>query len=673
MTTFDELGVSKKLCDAIDAMGWTEPTPIQIQAVPEGLAGKDMFAQAQTGTGKTGAYSMIVLGRIRHGSRDPLAIVLTPTRELADQVSREMRRLAQYTRHNIVAVYGGASIVDQIERVSAGCDVVVGTPGRVLDLCGRGILNLDSVRELVLDEADRMLDMGFIEDMERIISMTPESRQTMMFSATISDDVRGVMDVAMRDPLEVSVSQDEIVSDLVTQYYVVVNRSAKRTALMEIVANGNPKTVIFCSTKKMVDDLMSSLNDDGVKSGCIHGDMPQHKREKTIRNFKNGRVNILIATDVAARGLDIDDIECVLNYDSPSDPETYTHRIGRAGRAGRTGVAITFITPREDRRIEWYEEYMGREIERVSRKNLGKLEIANPELKGLHADERARREEEYNSRFRSDRREKRRYDGPKEEVIEFRSSIVVSMDIGRSSGITRTDIMEFIKSSTGIDEESIGRIGMKDETTYVEVDPTVVDVLMTGVNRAELKGNPVKATIAPKKSKYREKEPEPEGREYEPPKRTEYHQKSEHTQEAFNRDERRKERRPRYDDGGHYNKGDARGSYGKPYRKKGYQDDSDNNHKDGDRKPYHKGDDMDDRRYHPRSEGRHQNGDNRSRDHRRSQNRRGYGDRRQDRDRGKSYGNHDGGRQSGCRKYHKDDDRSRNDRGYGKRTHRRDD
>ncbi len=504
MTTFDELGVSKKVCDAIMGMGWVEPTPIQVQAVPEGLAGRDMFAQAQTGTGKTGVYSMIVLGRIRRGSDIPLAIVMTPTRELADQVSKEMIKLARFTRHKVCAVYGGASISEQIQRLSEGCDIVVGTPGRIIDLHGRGILKLDAVRELVIDEADRMLDMGFIDDMNDIISMLPEERQTMMFSATISDEIRGIMEMSMREPIEISVSQDDIVSDLVTQYYIVVNRNGKREVLKDILSNGNPKTVIFCSTKKMVDDLSSILNEEGIKAGCIHGDLSQLKREKTIRNFKFGRMNILIATDVAARGLDIDDIECVVNYDSPTDPETYTHRIGRAGRAGRTGVAITFITPREDRRIEIYEEYMGREIERISKKHIPKLEISNPELKELHADDRARREEEYNKRKKRDNRFKN--DASSDSGMSLSAqSIVISLDIGRSSDVDRTDILRFITTCSGVEESSIGRIGMKDETAFVEVDPSTVDSIMDAINRSTMKGMKVHATVAPRKKKYKER------------------------------------------------------------------------------------------------------------------------------------------------------------------------
>ncbi len=423
MTTFDDIGLSDRLCEAVKEMGWTEPTPIQLQAIPEGVTGRDMFAQAQTGTGKTGAYALIVLSRIEPGSDTPRAIVLTPTRELADQVSKEMRKLTRVTRHRVVAVYGGASISKQMELLSYGCDIVVGTPGRVIDLYDRGILKLDAIQELVLDEADRMLDMGFIDDMKQIIAMTPDDRQMLMFSATVSDEVRAIMEETMDDPIEVSVSQDELVSDLVTQYWVGVSRLGKQEAMMEILTNGDPKTVIFCSTIRMVDDLHLMLTEQGVRAAPIHGDMSQYKREQTIRSFKTGRVNILIATDVAARGLDIDDIELVLNYDSPTDAETYTHRIGRTGRAGRTGVSITFVTPREDWRVRAYEEYMDRKIERVAKKNLSEIQVANPELKALHANDRFDRRDRYDRRGHGDRQERRGRDGDSmARVVRYRES-----------------------------------------------------------------------------------------------------------------------------------------------------------------------------------------------------------------------------------------------------------
>ena len=487
MTTFSELGIGKRLCASIAEMGWTEPTPIQIQAVPEGMSGKDMFGQAQTGTGKTGAYSMIALGRTRPGSDIPTTLVLTPTRELAEQVSKEMKQLSANTRHRIVAVYGGASIPDQIRKLEMGCDVVVGTPGRILDLNRRGNLRFDAVKELIIDEADRMLDMGFMEDMETIISLAPENRQTLMFSATLSDEVRSIAEKSMKDPIEVSVSHDELVSDLVRQYYVEVKRNGKMDILRDIMANGDPK---------MVDDLYSGLSEEGLKVGALHGDMPQLRRDRTIRGFKNDRMNMLIATDVAARGLDIDNIEVVVNYDAPLDPETYTHRIGRAGRAGRTGVSITFITPKEDRRIGVYEEYMDRKVERVTRKQIQGMQISNPELKALHADER---------RDEKPRKKKVKATITKEASKGLEDATVLSLDIGKTSGTTRTDLVSHITRCAGITEDRIGRIGMGSSSSFVEIDTSIAGEVLKAVNGSRINGKKIRASFAPEKRKCKDK------------------------------------------------------------------------------------------------------------------------------------------------------------------------
>ena len=496
MTTFSELGIGKKLCGSVSDMGWTEPTPIQVASVPKGMEGLDLFGQAQTGTGKTGAYALIVLARTRPGSDIPTTVVMTPTRELADQVSKEMRNLSRNTRHSVVAVYGGASYNDQFRRLEAGCDVVVGTPGRILDLHERGVLKFDAVKELVIDEADRMLDMGFMEDMEKLISLTPSSRQTLMYSATLSDEVREIAERSMKDPVEVSVSKDELVNDLVSQYYVEVKRNGKMDVLRDIMYNGQPKMVVFCSTKKMVDDLFSGFSDEGLKVGMLHGDMPQAKREKTIRGFKNDRTSMLIATDVAARGLDIDNIEVVVNYDAPLDPETYTHRIGRAGRAGRTGVAITFVTPKEDRRIPSYEEYMDRKVERVTRKQIQGMQLANPELKALHVGER---------RDRDEPKKKVKAVIKKEKEPKLENAVVISLNIGKTAGTTRSEIVSYVTGSAGIPQDAVGRVGLGGSSSFVEVDLYYADRVMKAVNSVRLNGKKVKATYAPEKTKCKDK------------------------------------------------------------------------------------------------------------------------------------------------------------------------
>jgi ATP-dependent RNA helicase DeaD len=501
MASFDELGINKKLIRAIADMGWTEPTPIQLQSVPVGMSGKDLFGQAQTGTGKTGAFSIVSIGRTKSGSKEPTILVMAPTRELAVQISKEMSELSKYTRHSIVPVYGGASYVEQIKGLESGCDIVVGTPGRIIDLCKRGNLKLDSVRELVIDEADRMLDMGFIDDMDEIISMVPSHRQTMMFSATLSDEVRSIAERSMKEPVEISVSQDSLVPELVRQYYVEVKRNGKMDVLRDIMANGDPKMVVFCATKKMVDDLYDGLSKEGLRIGAIHGDMPQSRREKTIRSFKADRMNMLIATDVAARGLDIDNIECVVNYDAPLDPETYAHRIGRTGRAGREGVAFTFITPKEDLRVPAYQQFMGKEIERVTRKQIPKLKIANPDLKALHGTGRS----ESGAKGKSHVPPVHQRSRAKSEALSAPEFMVVSLDIPKGSEITRSDISEFIVLSSGISRDKVGRIGMGSRSTFVEIEASSVDSVIKAVNSTKLNGRKVRASPAPAKVKYKDK------------------------------------------------------------------------------------------------------------------------------------------------------------------------
>ena len=466
MTTFSELGIGKRLCASITEMGWTEPTPIQVQAVPEGMSGKDMFGQAQTGTGKTGAYSMIALGRTRAGSDIPTTLVLTPTRELAEQVSKEMKQLSANTRHRIVAVYGGASIPDQIRKLEMGCDVVVGTPGRILDLNRRGNLRFDAVKELIIDEADRMLDMGFMEDMETIISLAPENRQTLMFSATLSDEVRSIAERSMKDPIEVSVSQDELVSDLVRQYYVEVKRNGKMDILRDIMANGDPKMVVFCSTKKMVDDLYSGLSEEGLKVGALHGDMPQLRRDRTIRGFKNDRMNMLIATDVAARGLDIDDISYVINYDMPDDIDTYIHRIGRTGRAGKEGTAVSFVTSEEEHLVREFEMRTGMEIEKRD------VPDAEPGTKDT-----IRRVVDY------------------DQISDVFGMCRFEINLGKNDGFGKVGLADFIIRNARIRDVSIGKITVGPESSVVEVHKDFGNRMTMDLTKAKFKNKRIQVRV----------------------------------------------------------------------------------------------------------------------------------------------------------------------------------
>lgn len=346
-------------------MGWDEPTPIQIAAIPEGLKGADMYAQAQTGTGKTGAYGSIILQRIRTGSKAPSALVLVPTRELANQVAEELTKLSQFTGQRCIAIYGGVGIGPQIEKLRRGTDIVIATPGRTKDLLNRNDLDLSKISVVVLDEADRMLDMGFIKDINFIISKIHGKRQTLLFSATMSPDIRKLAMSKMVNPQEILVSRDEPVLDLTKQLYVIADKETKRDALCTILDMIDPKTIVFCHTKRKVDQLTKKLRNYDYKVGAIHGDVAQNKREKVIAGFKDGSIKVMVATDVAARGLDIDSVDLVVNFDIPVDADTYVHRIGRTGRAGAEGMAVSFFLPEERNQIRDFERRTGKPIEKM--------------------------------------------------------------------------------------------------------------------------------------------------------------------------------------------------------------------------------------------------------------------------------------------------------------------
>jgi ATP-dependent RNA helicase DeaD len=341
-----------------------------------------MYAQAQTGTGKTGAYGSIILERIKPGMRTASALVLVPTRELANQVFEELSKLAKFTGHTCTPIYGGVGYGAQISNLRRGTDIVVGTPGRTRDLIDRNDMDLSKISVVVLDEADRMLDMGFIKDINYILSKAPKKRQSLLFSATMSPEIRHLAMRQMIDPREILVSKDEPVLDLTKQYYLIANKDSKRDALCTILDRDGPKAIVFCATKRKVDLLTKKLLADNYLAGAIHGDVAQNKREKVIKSFKNGSISILVATDVAARGLDIEAVDCVINFDAPNDPDTYVHRIGRTGRAGMEGTAISFFMTEE--------RFMIRAIESRTRKSIDPLDIKivprpEPDLKKAFA------------------------------------------------------------------------------------------------------------------------------------------------------------------------------------------------------------------------------------------------------------------------------------------------
>jgi ATP-dependent RNA helicase DeaD len=384
VTTFTDLQISKEIIKAMNGMGWEDPTPVQIAAIPAGLKGGDMFAQAQTGTGKTGTYGTIMLQRIKPGMRTASALVLVPTRELANQVSEELSKLAKFTGHTCIPIYGGVGIGPQSAKLRRGTDIVVATPGRAKDLINRNDLDLSKISVVVLDEADRMLDMGFSKDLNYILSRVPKKRQSLLFSATMSPDIKQLAMRQMVNPKEILVSKDEPVLDLTKQYFIMANKETKRDALYTILDMKSPKAIVFCHTKRRVDQLTKKLLAHNYLAGAIHGDVAQNKRERVIKSFKDGSISVLVATDVAARGLDIDAVDYVINFDAPSDPDTYVHRIGRTGRAGMEGTAVSFFMAEERTMIRDIESRTGKPIDLLDIKVVPRPE---PEIKKVFADQ----------------------------------------------------------------------------------------------------------------------------------------------------------------------------------------------------------------------------------------------------------------------------------------------
>lgn len=343
MHTFDELELSNQLQRAVRDMGFQEPTPIQSGTIPVIMEGKDVIGQAQTGTGKTLAFAIPILEALSPKGRGVEAIVLCPTRELAVQVAEEFKKIAKYRKDaRVVPVYGGQPIETQLSGLKKGARIVVGTPGRVMDHMQRGTLRLDAIKFAVLDEADRMLDMGFVDDMKTILWAMPEERQTLLFSATMPASVMDLVHKFQKDPQLVNVAGDQVTVPQVEQSFFEVKPWMKLELLCNLIDTYHPTaSLVFCNTKRRVDEIARSLKTRGYSADCLHGDMTQSRRDKAMMRFRKKQSNILVATDVAARGIDVDGIEAVINYDVPPDDQHYVHRIGRTARMGRSGRAFT--------------------------------------------------------------------------------------------------------------------------------------------------------------------------------------------------------------------------------------------------------------------------------------------------------------------------------------------
>ena len=363
---FKELGLNEDILKAINDMGFEEPSKIQAKVIPILLEGYDVIGQAQTGTGKTLAFGAPVLSSISKEGKNIKCLILAPTRELAIQVNDELVRIAKYSKVRILPVYGGQPIDRQIKSIKRGVDIIVGTPGRVLDLIRRNVMELSNIEFLVLDEADEMLNMGFIEDIEEIMKNTNDERRTLLFSATMPAPIKKLAKKYMKkNSKQVSIVKNDITCSNVTQYYFEIKHKDRFETLCRVLDVDEPQAaIIFCKTKKGVDELVASMQSRGYSVEGMHGDMPQNHRMNTLRKFKEGSLEFLVATDVAARGIDVENVTHVVNYDLPQDPESYVHRIGRTGRANREGVAYTLVTPREYMALKQIEKTTKGKIKR---------------------------------------------------------------------------------------------------------------------------------------------------------------------------------------------------------------------------------------------------------------------------------------------------------------------
>jgi len=367
---FSDLGLSAEVVRAVTDAGYSEPTPIQAQAIPTVLAGRDVLGCAQTGTGKTAGFTLPMIDVLASGrgrARMPRSLILEPTRELAAQVGENFEKYGKYNKLTMALLIGGVSLQDQAKLLTRGVDVLIATPGRLIDHIERGSILLTDVKILVIDEADRMLDMGFIPDVERIVGMLPARRQTLFFSATMAPEIKRLADAFLTDPKTITVSAPSSTAKTVTQILVPVSDANKREALRKLIISEEVRNaIVFCNRKRDVSLLHKALERSGLNVGALHGDMVQSARTETLEKFKAGEIAILIASDVAARGLDVADLSHVFNFDVPFHAEDYIHRIGRTGRAGKSGKAFTFMSPNDAKALAAIEKLTGQTLERIS-------------------------------------------------------------------------------------------------------------------------------------------------------------------------------------------------------------------------------------------------------------------------------------------------------------------
>jgi ATP-dependent RNA helicase DeaD len=470
MSAFRDLGLSPGIQQALDELGYEEPTPIQAQAIPELLGGHDVIGQAQTGTGKTAAFGLPLLQYLDPGNGEVQAIVLTPTRELCIQVTQSLRAYAEHLDVEVVAVFGGAPIRSQQAQLRAGAHVVVATVGRMMDLMSRRSLVLTAARYVVLDEADEMLDLGFIEDVEKILRMCPSGRQTALFSATIPPPIQRLAEGYMYDPVTIRVTPQKLTVDAIEQAYLEVPGREKADRLVDLLRAEEPEqAIIFCRTKIGASRLDRTLQDRGLDVKALHGDMSQGQRDGVMIAFKEHRVRLLVATDIAARGLDIEHVTHVINYDVPDTSDAYVHRIGRTGRVGRTGRAITLVTPTQRKEI-------GR-IERDVKTQIGEWET--PEERLEHAPRPRRRER------------------PAAREAQAANGVVkLFVNRGELSGISEDDLRWALKEGAVVPDGAIHGVRVLHRFSFIELDAEQADRVVEFLDGTKLKGKELRLEVA---------------------------------------------------------------------------------------------------------------------------------------------------------------------------------
>jgi ATP-dependent RNA helicase DeaD len=501
--SFKELGLSPQIQQALDELGFDEPTPIQDQAIPELLGGHDVIGQAQTGTGKTAAFGLPMLQYLDPDNNEVQAVVLTPTRELCIQVTQALRSMAEHLDIEIVAVFGGAPIRSQQSQLRSGAHVVVATVGRMMDLMSRRSLVLTAARYVVLDEADEMLDLGFIEDVEKILRMCPSGRQTALFSATMPPPVKRLAESYMYDPTTISITPKTLTVDAIAQAYVEVGAKEKAAKLVELLKIEEPEqAIIFCRTKIGADRLERTLKNKGLDVKALHGDMSQGSRDGVMIAFKDHRVRLLVATDIAARGLDIEHVTHVINYDVPASSEVYVHRIGRTGRVGRTGRAITFVTPAQ-------RDEIGR-IERDVKTTIGEWET--PEERLEHAPRPRRRErpqrrepveagEDSKASEDSGTPEKRPAQEaasavPDSDKTDSSKSVKLFVNRGERSGISEEDLRWALREGAVLPAEAIHDVHVLHRFSFVHIDPELAERTVEYLDGTKVKGKEIRLEVA---------------------------------------------------------------------------------------------------------------------------------------------------------------------------------